>query len=88
MDSFTNHSQPRTTYGFLDMGGALTQMAFELSLAERNNPENSSIDVRLRLLCGEVSIRHHLVGIRNEPGLGTIRDTCCQRFQVEPLDEP
>lgn len=53
MDGFTGRSQDRTTYGFLDMGGASTQIAFEPSLAERNNPENSLIEVRLRLLGGE-----------------------------------
>jgi len=53
MDGFTGHSRDRTTYGFLDMGGAPTQIAFEPSLAEWNNPENSLIEVRLRLLGGE-----------------------------------
>ena len=69
MDGFTNHSQDRTTYGFLDMGGASTQIAFEPSLAERNNPENSLIEVRLRLLGGEEIV--HKVFVTTWLGYGT-----------------
>jgi len=69
MDGFTGHSQDRTTYGFLDMGGASTQIAFEPSLAERNNPENSLIEVRLRLLGGEEII--HKVFVTTWLGYGT-----------------
>lgn len=69
MDGFTGHSQDRTTYGFLDMGGASTQIAFEPSLAERNNPENSLIEVRLRLLGGEEII--HRVFVTTWLGYGT-----------------
>lgn len=69
MDGFTGHSQDRTTYGFLDMGGASTQIAFEPSLAERNNPENSLIEVRLRLLSGEEII--HKVFVTTWLGYGT-----------------
>jgi Golgi apyrase len=69
MDGFTGHSQDRTTYGFLDMGGASTQIAFEPSLAERNNPDNSLIEVRLRLLGGEEII--HKVFVTTWLGYGT-----------------
>ena len=69
MDGFTGHSQDRTTYGFLDMGGASTQIAFEPSLAERNNPENSLIEVRLRLLGGEEIV--HKVFVTTWLGYGT-----------------
>ena len=69
MDGFTGHSQDRTTYGFLDMGGASTQIAFEPSLAERNNPENSLIEVRLRLLGGEEII--HKVFVTTWLGYGS-----------------
>ena len=69
MDGFTSHSQDRTTYGFLDMGGASTQIAFEPSLAERNNPENSLIEVRLRLIGGEEIV--HKVFVTTWLGYGT-----------------
>jgi len=69
MDGFTGHSQDRTTYGFLDMGGASTQIAFEPSLAERNDPENSLIEVRLRLLSGEEIV--HKVFVTTWLGYGT-----------------
>ena len=69
MDGFTGHSRDRTTYGFLDMGGASTQIAFEPSLAERNDPENSLIEVRLRLLGGEEIV--HKVFVTTWLGYGT-----------------
>lgn len=69
MDGFTGNSRGRTTYGFLDMGGASTQIAFEPSLAERNNPENNLVEVRLRLLGGEEVI--HRVFVTTWLGYGT-----------------
>ncbi|KAF9445575.1 hypothetical protein P691DRAFT_762380 [Macrolepiota fuliginosa MF-IS2] len=49
---------PRTTYGFLDMGGASTQIAFEPSLKHEKDVKGKGlVDVRLRLLGGE-EIRH------------------------------
>ncbi|KAJ7590701.1 nucleoside phosphatase family-domain-containing protein [Mycena floridula] len=52
MDGFKDE---RTTYGFLDMGGASTQIAFEPSKPPSGN--NTLMDVRLRLLGGD-EIRH------------------------------
>ncbi|RXW22811.1 hypothetical protein EST38_g3052 [Candolleomyces aberdarensis] len=56
MDGFTGSLDQPTTYGFLDMGGASTQIAFEPSPEHRKQAKNL-IDVRLRLLGGE-EIRH------------------------------
>ncbi|KAJ3569404.1 hypothetical protein NP233_g5067 [Leucocoprinus birnbaumii] len=51
-------SFPRTTYGFLDMGGASTQIAFEPSEEHVQDVKGKGlVDVRLRLLSGE-EIRH------------------------------
>jgi Golgi nucleoside diphosphatase len=70
MDGFTNNARskgkgkekeidsPRTTYGFLDMGGASTQIAFEPSEEHVKNVKGKGlVDVRLRLLSGQ-EIRH------------------------------
>ncbi|TFK30247.1 hypothetical protein FA15DRAFT_663630 [Coprinopsis marcescibilis] len=56
MDGFTGSNDQRTTYGFLDMGGASTQIAFEPSKEHRRSAKNL-IDVRLRLMGGQ-EIRH------------------------------
>ena len=68
MDGFTRRSSVRTTYGFLDMGGASTQIAFEPAAKERENSQNL-IDVRLRLLGGEEI--HHEVFVTTWLGYGT-----------------
>ncbi|KAF8969589.1 nucleoside phosphatase family-domain-containing protein [Flammula alnicola] len=68
MDGFTGSRQDRTTYGFLDMGGASTQIAFEPSL-EHQAKTNDLIDVRLRLLGGEEI--HHKVFVTTWLGYGT-----------------
>lgn len=68
MDGFTGSSQDRTTYGFLDMGGASTQIAFEPSAENQAMTENL-IDVRLRLLGGEEI--HHKVFVTTWLGYGT-----------------
>ncbi|KAI4524481.1 nucleoside phosphatase GDA1/CD39, partial [Schizophyllum commune] len=57
MDGFIGSSDIRTTYGFLDMGGASTQIAFEPGEAHVAENDNSLVEVRLRLLTGE-EIRH------------------------------
>jgi Golgi nucleoside diphosphatase len=56
MNGFTGRNQNRTTYGFLDMGGASTQIAFEPGSTNGTDTKNL-IDVRLRLLNGE-EIKH------------------------------
>lgn len=60
---------PRTTYGFLDMGGASTQIAFEPNVAEDDVKGNGLVDVRLRLLSGEDI--HRKVFVTTWLGYGT-----------------
>ncbi|KIY46957.1 nucleoside phosphatase GDA1/CD39, partial [Fistulina hepatica ATCC 64428] len=70
MDGFVGANSDRTTYGFLDMGGASTQIAFEPSVAENEDERNGNlIDVRLRLLNGEVV--QHKVFVTTWLGYGT-----------------
>jgi Golgi apyrase len=52
MDGFGSSSSDRSTYGFLDMGGASTQIAFEPNLEAQGKTQNL-MDVRLRLMSGE-----------------------------------
>lgn len=60
----------RTTYGFLDMGGASTQIAFEPGAEHEHNVKGKGlVEVRLRLLSGE-EIRHK-VFITTWLGYGT-----------------
>lgn len=68
MDEFTKKDDEQTTYGFLDMGGASTQIAFEPSAEERTKTRNL-IDVRLRLVGGEEI--HHQVFVTTWLGYGT-----------------
>jgi len=68
MDGFSGSHDDRTTYGFLDMGGASTQIAFEPNPENQNN-SNNLIDVRLRLLGGEEI--HHKVFVTTWLGYGT-----------------
>lgn len=68
MDQFTRNDDAQTTYGFLDMGGASTQIAFEPSAEERTKTKNL-IDVRLRLIGGEEI--HHQVFVTTWLGYGT-----------------
>ncbi|KAF9014126.1 nucleoside phosphatase family-domain-containing protein [Cyathus striatus] len=74
MNGFTGSSEDRTTYGFLDMGGASTQIAFEPSPDHRGD-ENNLIDVRLRLLGGEEI--HHKVFVT----------TCRERYVGKAITE-
>ncbi|KAJ3815432.1 nucleoside-diphosphatase [Lentinula aff. lateritia] len=67
MDGFTN-KQRHTTYGFLDMGGASTQIAFEPG-KDHELDTNDLIDVRLRLLDGDEI--HHKVFVTTWLGYGT-----------------
>ncbi|KAF5373537.1 hypothetical protein D9758_000906 [Tetrapyrgos nigripes] len=66
MDGFTGSD--RTTYGFLDMGGASTQIAFEPDKAHQED-SSTLIDVRLRLLGGEEI--QHKVFVTTWLGYGT-----------------
>jgi len=68
MDGFASTDEQRTTYGFLDMGGASTQIAFEPSQAEREKADNL-MTVRLRLLSGKEI--HHKVFVTTWLGYGT-----------------
>lgn len=68
MDGFASSSSTPTTYGFLDMGGASTQIAFEPGRNDRSQSENL-IDVRLRLLGGKEI--HHQVFVTTWLGYGT-----------------
>ena len=68
MDGFSGPSLNHTTYGFLDMGGASTQIAFEPSVESQSKTKNL-IDVRLRRLGGEEI--HHKVFVTTWLGYGT-----------------
>lgn len=68
MDGFSGPSLDHTTYGFLDMGGASTQIAFEPSRESQSKTKNL-IDVRLRRLSGEEI--HHKVFVTTWLGYGT-----------------
>ncbi|GAA5921373.1 hypothetical protein JCM3775_003013 [Rhodotorula graminis] len=64
MDGFDKHEhaaagdrKPSSTYGFLDMGGASTQIAFEPSAVEQVKHADNLVDIKLRLLSGKV-VRH------------------------------
>ncbi|KAH9852728.1 nucleoside phosphatase family-domain-containing protein [Lenzites betulinus] len=68
MDGFKGSEEERLTYGFLDMGGASTQIAFEPSKQEQERAQNL-MDVRLRLLDGNNI--HHKVFVTTWLGYGT-----------------
>lgn len=68
MDGFGSSSSDRSTYGFLDMGGASTQIAFEPSLEEQGKTQNL-MDVRLRLMDGEEI--NHKIYVTTWLGYGT-----------------
>ncbi|KAL8283988.1 hypothetical protein RQP46_005101 [Phenoliferia psychrophenolica] len=63
------HAKESSTYGFLDMGGASTQIAFEPSHDEREKHASDLLSVQLRLLSGrEVQ---HPVFVTTWLGFGT-----------------
>ena len=68
MDGFGSSSSDRSTYGFLDMGGASTQIAFEPNPEEQGKTQ-SLMDVRLRLMSGEEI--NHKVFVTTWLGYGT-----------------
>ncbi|TFY77252.1 hypothetical protein EWM64_g6762 [Hericium alpestre] len=82
MDGFGPRDEDRTTYGFLDMGGASTQIAFEPSKEEREKGQNF-IDVRLRLMGGE-EIRHW-VFVTTWLGYGT--NQARERYVGQAIDD-
>ena len=59
----------RATYGFLDMGGASTQIAFEPGIVERERHADNLVNVTLRLLGGDEI--HHQVFVTTWLGYGT-----------------
>ncbi|KDQ10575.1 hypothetical protein BOTBODRAFT_136647 [Botryobasidium botryosum FD-172 SS1] len=72
MDGFAGHDdQHRGTYGFLDMGGASTQIAFEPSPSTKMSKTTDAalMDVNLRRLSGEEV--HHRVFVTTWLGYGT-----------------
>lgn len=81
MDGFTGSSTNRTTYGFLDMGGASTQIAFEPGPEERALAKNL-VDVRLRLLGGTEI--HHEVFVTTWLGYGT--NQARERYVAQAVD--
>ena len=68
MDGFGRRDES-ATYGFLDMGGASTQIAFEPSKIERERHADNLVSVRLRLLGGNEI--HHQVFVTTWLGYGT-----------------
>ena len=76
MDGFDAHGRAdkgkgrhSSTYGFLDMGGASTQIAFEPSTEARKEHADNLLNVNLRLLDG-VDV-HHPVFVTTWLGYGT-----------------
>ncbi|KAH8813618.1 nucleoside phosphatase family-domain-containing protein [Flagelloscypha sp. PMI_526] len=68
MDGFGGSREKPTTFGFLDMGGASTQIAFEPAKEHQSTSQNL-IPVSLRLLSGEEIV--HKVFVTTWLGYGT-----------------
>lgn len=83
MDGFTGAKQDPTTYGFLDMGGASTQIAFEPRKDVSEHDEKNLIDVRLRLLGGQ-EIKHK-VFVTTWLGYGT--NQARERYVMKTIGE-
>ncbi|KAJ7633115.1 nucleoside-diphosphatase [Roridomyces roridus] len=80
MDGFLDKTQ--TTYGFLDMGGASTQIAFEPD-SKQVDDQMTLIDVQLRLLSGENI--HHKVFVTTWLGYGT--NQARERYVGQAINE-
>ncbi|KAG6335165.1 hypothetical protein ID866_3927 [Astraeus odoratus] len=81
MDGFTGWKSEKTTYGFLDMGGASTQIAFEPADSDLQSDNETLVDVRLRLLGGE-DIKHR-VFVTTWLGYGT--NQARERYVTETI---
>lgn len=83
MDGFVGgNKDEKTTYGFLDMGGASTQIAFEPADGDGDGVGNGAlVDVRLRLLGGK-EIKHK-VFVTTWLGFGT--NQARERYVAEVL---
>ncbi|KAI6008076.1 nucleoside phosphatase family-domain-containing protein [Pisolithus marmoratus] len=91
MDGFTGGKSEKTTYGFLDMGGASTQIAFEPADSDLRSDNEVLVDVRLRLLGGE-EVKHR-VFVTTWLGYGTnqareryVTETIRHAEDPQPLD--
>ncbi|EGG06438.1 uncharacterized protein MELLADRAFT_48465, partial [Melampsora larici-populina 98AG31] len=85
MDGFDAHDgkQKASTFGFLDMGGASTQIAFEPTHNERKAHPEALSKLRLRLLNGEDVI--HSVFVTTWLGYGT--NQARARYSQRLLDQ-
>jgi len=81
MDGFTGRKSEKTTYGFLDMGGASTQIAFEPADSGLRDDDETLVDVRLRLLGGE-EVKHR-VFVTTWLGYGT--NQARERYVTETI---
>ena len=91
MDGFGSSNSNRSTYGFLDMGGASTQIAFEPNPEEQGKTQ-SLMDVQLRLMSGEEI--SHKIFVTTWLGYGTnqareryVGQAIKQHEQLRPLVE-
>ncbi|KAH9813721.1 nucleoside phosphatase family-domain-containing protein [Melampsora americana] len=85
MDGFDAHDgkQKASTFGFLDMGGASTQIAFEPTHNERKAHPEALSKLRLRLLNGEDVI--HSVFVTTWLGYGT--NQARERYSQQLLNQ-
>ncbi|KAF8550466.1 hypothetical protein OG21DRAFT_1487747 [Imleria badia] len=83
MDGFVGgHKADKTTYGFLDMGGASTQIAFEPAEEDVVGSAAALVDVRLRVL-GGAEIKHK-VFVTTWLGYGT--NQARERYVAEVVE--